>query len=437
MAGDPVNEHRTLLHAGALITADANNAVLHNQGILIEDGLIQAVDNWAHLASADGAHFIDASAHTVLPGLIDAHTHVVHNGDPDEDWRLIALTELTASTALKAAQNARRHVEMGVTTIRDVGAWDWVDIALRDAINAGWQSGPRMLVAGHGITSTGGHMDARKFARPGVPSEALASIGAVADSPEQARAAAWEQLMRGADLLKLNATLSEYVRASGGQCSPELTFECMRVICEIAHNTGRKVAAHCHGGPGVQAAIDAGVDTFEHGRFLTDQHLDQMAEKGRFLVPTLSPEAWRVAKNDPPTDPATRRWYATATEVMYDSVARAHQRGVRVAAGTDAGMPYVFHGSLAFEMEHLARAGLSNLDVVAAATRVSAQALGMEETVGQVQPGFCADLLVVDGDPVRDLAILQRAEAIKLVMQHGRVTAERVEPRMFGNARIC
>lgn len=229
-----------------------------------------------------------------MPGLIDAHTHVVHSGNPDENWQTLALTELTATSALKAARNAQRHLEMGVTTIRDVGAWEWVDIALRDAINAGWQSGPRMLVAGHGITSPGGHMDARKFARPGIPESVLATMGAVADGPDAARRAAWEQLMRGADLLKLNATLSEYVRASGGQCSPEMTEETMQAICTIAHDTGRKVAAHCHGGPGVTAALNAGVDTFEHGRFLSDEQMERMAAEDRFLVPTLSPEARRV-----------------------------------------------------------------------------------------------------------------------------------------------
>ena len=401
------------------------------QSILVEDGVIRALDVW----SAFGSDYpvVDASRYTAMPGLIDAHTHVVHSGDPFEDWRLGAVTELPATAALKAARNALRHLEMGVTTIRDLGAQDWVDIALRDAIDEGWQPGPRMLVAGHGITATGGHMDARKFLRPGIPAEAIGSIGVVANSPDEARAAAWEQLMRGADVLKLNATLSEYVRASGGQCSPELTFEAMKAVCDVAHSTNRKVAAHCHGGSGVQAALDAGVDTFEHGRFLSDALLEQMAAKNAFLVPTLSPEARRVNADDPPKDPATRRWFEMATETMYGSVERAYKHGVRVVAGSDAGMPYVYHGGVAYEMAQLARAGLSTQDVLASATRVAAQALGLGESTGQVQVGFSADLLILDGDPEKDLSVLQDKKAIVAVIRQGRIIYDK---RLMTNVGI-
>lgn len=395
----------------------------HDQGIWIEDKHIVAIDNWGTFKS--GQRIVDASHYTAMPGLIDAHTHVVHSGDPNEDWLLGTLTELPATTALKAANNALRHLGMGVTTIRDLGARDWVDIGLRNAINEGWQQGPRMLVAGHGITATGGHMDARKFVRPGIPAEALGSIGAVADSPDEARSAAWEQLMRGADLLKLNATLSEYVRASGGQCSPELTFEAMKAICDVAHGTGRKVAAHCHGGPGVQAALDAGVDTFEHGRFLSDSLLEQMAARGAHLVPTLSPEARRVDADDPPQDPATRRWYETATEVMYKSVERAYKHGVPIVAGSDAGMPYVYHGGIAYEMAQLAQAGLSTKDVLTSATCLAAEALGLGDSVGQLRPGFAADLILLEGDPEQDLSLLQNRDAIVAVIQQGKFICDK------------
>jgi imidazolonepropionase-like amidohydrolase len=268
-------------------------------------------------------------------------------------------------------------------------------------------------------------MDARKFARPGIPQDAIASIGVVADGPDAARRAAWEQLARGADLIKINATLSEYVRASGGQCSPEMTREMMQAICEVAHATGRKVAAHCHGGPGVSDAIEVGVDTFEHGRFLTDEMIDGIAERGKFLVPTLSPEAKRVVLNDLPTDPALALWNKQATDAMYATVAKAHARGVKVVAGTDAGMPHVVHGILAFEMEHLAMADMTNADAIASATRIAAEAMGLERTIGQVRTGYVADLLAVDGDPLQDLRILQDKERIKLVLQGGNLSVDR------------
>ncbi|MEZ4639775.1 MAG: amidohydrolase family protein [Caldilineaceae bacterium] len=418
----------TLIRAGTVITADANDRVLHNQGILLEDDVIVAVDDWAQFGEQHAAPVTDLSGYTVMPGLIDAHTHVVHDGDPNEDWRLVTLTRLPATSALKAARNARRQVENGITTIRDLGANDWVDIALRDAINEGWQLGPRIVACGHGITGPGGHMDARRYARPGTPLEMLSSIGVVVESADEARRATWEQLMRGADVIKLNATLSEYVRALGGQCSPELTFDMMQAICEVAHNAGRKVAAHCHGGPGVQDAIRAGVDTFEHGRFLTDELLDQIAEGGRFLVPTLSPEAQSIANDAPPKDAATRKWYVLATGAMYKTVERAHKRGVRVVAGTDAGMPYVYHGSLSFEMKHLAQAGLPNKAVIASATRVAAEALGLEDTIGQIAPNFCADLIVLNGDPTQNLSVLEQPAAPLIVMQRGEITVDRREP---------
>ena len=231
--------------------------------------------------------------------------------------------------------------------------------------------------------------------------------------------------MRGADLIKINATLSEYVRASGGQCAPELTFEAMEAVCRVAHDNGRRVAAHCHGGPGVQAALNAGVDTFEHGRFLTDELLDRLAEGGRFLVPTLSPEARRVALDETPADPALTRWLDMATAAMYDTVARAHARGVSIVAGTDAGMPHVRHGDLAFEMIHLAEAGLSNQAVIAAATSVAAAALGIDDRVGAVKPDMAADLLLIDGDPLTDLAVLDDPANVQVVMQAGRITVDR------------
>ena len=323
--------------------------------------------------------------------------------------RLNPLLDLPAATAYKAAVAARRHIEMGVTTIRDLGARDWVDVALRDAIAAGDMPGPRMIVCGHGITGPGGHMDPRRGARPGIPADLLGGIGVIATSPDDARRATWEQLMGGADVIKINATLSEYVRALGGQCTPEMTLDMMRAICEIAHGTLRKVAAHCHGGPGVQAAIEAGVDTFEHGRFLTDEHLTQMAQGGRFLVPTLSPEARTIDAGVEPADAGTRRWSAMAAEAMYATVERAYRHGVPVVAGSDAGMPYVRHGEIAYEMHHLAHAGLPNAVVLAGATRIAAQALGIGDCVGQVRAGWEADLVVVAGDPLADLTLLQQA----------------------------
>ena len=414
---------RLLIRAGTLLTAVAGEEVRRNQGVLVEDGVIQAVDHWDSFAADDSVTVVDAGPFTVLPGLIDAHTHIASSGEPEERLEWSVFTELPATTALKAMRHARRHLDMGVTTVRVLGTPHWVDIALRDAIDAGWHPGPRLVCAGQGITSTGGHMDHRKNLRIDVAPEALDS-SLVVDSEGEARRAVWTNLMHGADVIKINATLSEYVRARGGQCTPELTYEQMSVICDLAHQAQRKVAAHCHGGVGVDWAIAAGVDTFEHGRFLTDEQLDEIANRGRYLVPTLSPEARRVEANDVSGPPSYVRWFRMATEAMYDTVGRAHKHGVLIAAGSDVGMPRVRHGEVAYEMYQLTVAGLSNLDAITSATRIAAQALDLAESVGQVHPGFAADLLIVDGDPLQDLRLLQNEQVIRMVTHDGNIVVD-------------
>lgn len=414
-----------LIHAGTVVTCVERQHILHNQGVLLENGTIRAIDAWDSFVPDKDVEVVDASRHTILPGLIDAHIHITGSGEPNDQAQFFGLTELAATSALKAARHAQRHLDMGVTTVRVLGTMDWVDIALRDAINAGWHPGPRIVAAGPGITSTGGHADRRKALR-GDMSPDIAKPSTIADSPFEARRVAWEILMRGADVIKIMATLSEYVRAQGGQCSPELTYDSMKEICDVAHGAGRKVAAHCHGGPGVDMAIDAGVDTFEHGRFLTDSQLARMAELGRFLVPTLSPEARRIDNHDTSGNAGDRRWFAMATEAMYDTVHRAYRHGVKVAAGTDVGMPHVRHGELGYEMFHMSKAGLSNLAVIEAATRVSAEACDLGTHLGQIRPEFAADLVIVDGNPIEDLRILQQRERVSMVIANGSIAVDRL-----------
>ena len=417
---------QTLIRAGRVLTMIAGEtAAREGQGILINDGLVQAVDDWGQFAPADDVTVVDAARLTVLPGLIDAHTHIIHSGEPDDNWGTSILTETPASTALKAARHARQHLEMGVTTIRDMGSRDWVDIAVRNAINNGWHVGPRIVACGHGITTTGGHMDPRRYTRPGIPPELLGRHGSIADTPDEGRRAAMEQLMRGADFIKINLTISEYVRALGGRQSPEMTPAMVKAIVDVAHSVGRKVGAHCHGGEGVTYAVEMGVDTFEHGRFLTDEQMDAIIAAGKWVVPTLSPEARRKEMNLPIRNPGDQRWMALAESVTYQPVERAYRRGVALVAGTDAAMPGVRHGELYHEMALLAHAGMSHLDTLAAATRVAAEALGLGETVGQVRPGYVADLTLVEGDPLHSLECLAHKECVRLVVQAGNIVVDR------------
>ncbi len=299
---------RYLIKTGLLITNQDSQNIRQQQGVLVEEGHISAVGAWEDFPSHGSLEVMDLTQYTLMPGFIDAHTHVVHSGDPAENWLGGPVIDNPPNTAFIAARNARRHIEMGVTTIRDLGARDWVDLALRDAIQRGWQVGPRMLVAGHGITTSGGHMDPRPYLRPGIPLEVVGSMGAIADSVDEARRAVRTQLAAGVDVIKINATISEYVRGLGGKYTQELTFEQMDAICQLAHEAMRRVTAHCHGGKGVDDAIRAGVDSLEHGRFLTDEQMDEMAKKGVFLIPTLSPEARSVDAGRIPENEAYRIW---------------------------------------------------------------------------------------------------------------------------------
>ena len=416
---------RYLIKTGLVITNQDSQNIRQQQGVLVEEGYISVVSAWEDFPSHGSLEVIDLTQYTLMPGLIDAHTHVVHSGDPSENWPGGPVIDSPANTAFIAARNARRHIEMGVTTIRDLGARDWVDIALRSAIQHGWQVGPRMLVAGHGITTSGGHMDPRPYLRPGIPLEVVGSMGAIADSVDEARRAVRIQLAAGVDLIKINATISEYVRGLGGKYTQELTFEQMEAICQLAHEAMRRVTAHCHGGKGVDDAIRAGVDSLEHGRFLTNEQMEEMAKKGVFLIPTLSPEARSVDAGRIPENEAYRIWRDKALAAMYDAVNRAKEHGVQIAAGSDAGMQDVPHGGVAYEACHLGTGGLNTLECIQAMTCTAAGALGLAGEIGSIAPGFRADLVVVNGDPNQDLKILQNQENIKLVIKDGSILIDR------------
>jgi imidazolonepropionase-like amidohydrolase len=415
-----------LIKANFAFTANEKDPVRKKIGVLIKDGIINTVDSWENFShlSDPTINVIDASNYTLMPGLIDCHVHANTSGDPAEkgsDYDEVRFT--AAQTTLYALRNAQRQTDMGVTTIRDLGCRDWVTPAIRDSIYAGWYKGPRMVVAVRGITSTGGHMDVYKLIRPDWP--AVDSMGCIADGPDGGRRAVRTQIRDGADVIKINATISEYVRAIGGECTPEMTFETLKAICDTAHTLRKRVAAHCHGGPGVRDAIEAGVDTFEHGYFIDDELMEEMAKRDRFLTPTMCALHCPLDNNDLPTEPALLKWYKIAIPATMEEVKRAKKHGVKILAGTDAGMPYVWHGMVSQEMIYLAKYGLTNLEALAAATRVAADGLDMKDKIGQIKTGLFADLIMVKGDPTKDLTVLQKKENIVFVMQGGEIFIDR------------
>jgi len=414
-----------LVKAGLLIDGNGGKPERGMAVLVNDEGRIETVGPREQLGAPTDVPVVDAGSAVVMPGMIDAHLHLVGDGDPEgTDYNMRNVVSFLGQAALDSYIHAKEDLFSGFTTLRDMGSRGFVDVALRDTINAGRLVGPRLFVSGQGLTSTGGHMDPEKRVIPGVT---VPDRFNVIDGPTEARRATRYLISKDVDVIKIAATLSEWVRRLGLLCAPEMTLETMQAICEVAHSAGRRVAAHCHGGPGVTAAIEAGVDTFEHGRFMTDEMLEQLAEKERYLVPTLSPEGRADDAEQSTFGKAAHdvEWKRRATEAMYDTVNRAKRAGVKIGAGSDASMPLVTHGSGAYELELLVRAGLSNMEALVAVTRTNAEILGQEASLGTLEKGKFADMVFVAEDPSEDVKVLQVPENIQLVMKAGEVVVDR------------
>jgi imidazolonepropionase-like amidohydrolase len=364
-----------------------------------------------------GARVIDLGEATLLPGFIDAHVHLTMQ--LERNYYRYVYTEIMrfpSEQALYGALYARRTLEAGFTTVRNVGAEQFVDVGLRNAINAGVTEGPRMLIAVHGVGSPGGHFDDYSF-----PPERVAPRGpieGICTGPEQCREAVRYQMKWGADVIK--------IAASGGVLSeadpvdvPQLTPAELSAIVTEAHTWRRKVAAHCHGDAAARLAIAAGVDSIEHGTFLSEDTLRLMKQKGVFLVPTRMAGYWvgREADTFPPQIAAKARAAAAAHGNMFKTALRV---GVPIAFGTDAG---VFpHGLNAVEFSLMTDLGMSPAAALLSATRDSARLLGVDAEVGTLAAGKVADIVAVPGNVLSDI---HATEHPLFVMHLGRVVLQK------------
>ena len=368
-------------------------------------------------ATPPGARVIDLGEATLLPGFIDAHTHLTSQFEKDY-YRGVynRIMRFPAEQALYGAQYARRTLEAGFTTVRNVGAEDFVDIGLRNAINAGVAEGPRMLTAAHGIGSPGGHFDDYAFPpdrlKPWGPTEGICS------GPEACREAVRYQMKWGADLIK--------IAASGGVLSesdpvdvPQLTPEELAAIVSEAHKWNRKVAAHCHGDAAARLAINAGVDSIEHGSFLTEDTLKLMKSKSVYLVPTRMAVYWvsKMADTYPPKIAAKARAAAAAHGDMFKTALRL---GVPIALGTDAGV--YPHGMNGMEFGLMTELGMSPAAALLAGTRDAAKLLGVEDDLGTLQAGKTADIVGVQGNVLSDI---HATEHPVFVMHLGHVVVQK------------
>ncbi|HTZ98299.1 MAG TPA: amidohydrolase family protein [Terriglobales bacterium] len=394
----------TVLHAGHLLNV-RTGATLSNQTILIQGDKIVSVGSDPQIPP--GATVIDLPNATVLPGLIDAHTHLTFtpNFGPSR------LTVSIPREALYGARNARVTLEAGFTTVRNVGAYGFTDVALRDAINAGDVPGPRMLVSGPMLSITGGHCDNNLL-----PFEYHATYEGVADGIEAVQHKTREIIKYGADLIKICATGGVLSHGDNPQAS-QYTLEEMQAIVADAHRLGRKVAAHAHGAQGILWATEAGVDSIEHGSYIDDAAITEMKKHGTYLVPTLYLGDWFLENAEkigtPPELIAKGREVIPAAR---KNIAHAFAAGVKVGFGTDAAV--YPHGLNAHEFAVMVKLGLTPLQAIQSATISDADLLGWQDKVGAIEPGKWADIIAVDGDPLADVTTL---EQVKFVMKGGEV----------------
>ena len=394
---------------------DGKSNTLATPGVVvITGGKIVGVGSSATIPP--GAEVIDLGDATLLPGFIDAHTHLTFPYSDDYNReQLDSLRKTVAEQALDASVNARVTLMAGITTVRDVGSTDFLDVGLRNAIAHGDVPGPRMLVTVHALGATGGHCDSQDGFRQGLFGRESGPLDGVINGPDQARYAVRLDHKYGADMIK--------VCASGGVLSPtddvdtpQLTQEELNAIVDEAHALRRKTAAHAHGAEAAKRAIRAGIDSIEHGSFLDDEALDMMKQHGTYLVPTLMAAQGLQEKFDHGVymPPAIAAKAHAAIGAMHGTFQRAIAKGVKIGMGTDA---CVYpHGRNTEEFHQMVDLGMKPVDALKAGTSADADLLGISDKVGTLEPNKLADVVAVPGDPIQNI---RQTEHVFFVMKEG------------------
>jgi imidazolonepropionase-like amidohydrolase len=406
MASGQAPSGRIVLRPGKLLDVK-DGSLKSNQAIVIEDDKISSVGAASAVRPSANDRLIDLPNATVLPGLIDAHTHLTFN--PQFGYESLAIS--VPREALIGARNARVTLNAGFTTVRNVGAQGYADVALREAINAGDVPGPRILASGPPLGITGGHCD-----NDLLPYEYHATGDGVADGLEQVQHKVREVIKYGADLIKICATGGVLSKGDDPNAS-QFTLEEMKAIVADAHRLGRKVAAHAHGAQGVIWASEAGVDSIEHGHLMNDAAIATLKKNGTYLVPTLYLTDWhREHAVEAHLPDFAKDKMILVSQVGKANAKKAIAAGVKIGMGTDAAV--YPHGLNAHELAVYVSLGMSPLQAIQSATINDADLLGWSDKVGTIEPGKWADIIAVDGNPLDDITTLQR---VKFVMKGGEV----------------
>ena len=403
----------TVIHAGRLVDV-AEGEVLEARSIVIEGDRIDRVEKG--YIRVDDAEVIDLKDATVMPGFMDMHVHLDHELDPPGSYSEGFYLN-SADYALRATVYARRTLEAGFTTVRDLGATDKEALlALRDAINKGYVTGPRIFAAGKAIATTGGHADPTNGIREDLRGDPGPKAGVI-NGADDAYKAVRQRYKDGSDVIKLTVTGGVLSLAKSGD-NPQFTDEELEAVIAAAKDYNFVVAVHAHGAEGMKRAIRAGVDSVEHGTYMDREAMKLMKQRGTWYVPTISAGEWvaDLAEIDGKLPEVVRPKAASIGPQISDTFAAAYNEGVKIAFGTDAGVSP--HGDNGKEFTFMVRAGMPPMEAIRAATINAAALLRVEDEFGQLAPGYHADIVAVKGDPLDNIRLL---EAVDFVMKGGEV----------------
>jgi imidazolonepropionase-like amidohydrolase len=403
---------RTLIHAKQLIDGRSPRPQ-ENMTLIVNGNRIEAVEK-GFVAPGPGDQLIDLKNGTIMPGFMDMHVHL--STEFSQKSYLERYTLNTADYALEAAVRAERTLQAGFTSVRDLGDTDNVTVALRRMIDAGKLQGPRIWTATKSIATTGGHADPTNGARRGMLPEPTPEMGVI-NGPDEARKAVRQRYKDGADLIKITATGGVLSPAKSGQ-NAQFTTEELAAIITTARDYGLTVAAHAHGTEGMKRAVLAGVDSIEHGTYMTDEVMQLMKSRGTFFVPTLEAGQWVSEKakiQDFFPEMVRVKAIAIGPKIM-ETFSRAVKAGVRLAFGTDTGVSE--HGRNAEEFILMVKAGLGPMEAIQLATWNAAQLLKAEDRLGSLEKGKLADVVAVAGNPLQDISLLTK---VSFVMKDGKV----------------